>query len=613
MSPPQLSPPTPRPARHPIHDALAAAFEVTPEGRRTVVETMLEGHVRQAASYWLYIALAMGIATLGLVLGSTGVVIGAMLISPLMGPIVGLGMGLAVGSPLLVIRSLVRVAGSIVVVVAAATMITLGLPFQEITTEIAARTSPTVLDLLVAIGCALAAAFTTMRPTSDTTSTAAGTAIGISLVPPLCVVGFGLGTRDTHIASGAGLLFTANLCAILLFATLTFWAFGFGDVDVLVLERERAPSDRLTHRVAGFVRTAFGSRYSPLLRLLMPLVLVAAVYLPLRRALAEVSWEVRVRTELQQLLAELPLASSAVRSQLVIEGHNVHARLVVVAGAEQAAELQKTLESRAAVIAGVEPSIEVLAVPDVAALREATRARAPVTPDAPPVPDMPELRRRLASGLGRAWPARAAGPLIAVRVDVTADVPAVELVHLGSPLGPAAQPLLATALSDAVGFQVHLRELAVPAAETAAPPGSAARWLPAFVRSVAWVDQFDGLFACVTAPPPPAAKPHTATSKPPTDPDAAEREIVDAQIALTRRGAFGISTGEHWAVRLQQQPCTPPPPDPDPDAGAPTSPSDGGPDAGPPSDGGAPPASSSASDAGEGPSPATGTPDASAP
>ena len=86
------------------------------------------------------------------------------------------------------------------------------------TRALTTRTSPTALDLLVAVFCAIAAAYAQVRSGSDTTATAAGTAIGIALVPPLCVVGYGLGTRSREIASGAALLFTANLCAILLFA-----------------------------------------------------------------------------------------------------------------------------------------------------------------------------------------------------------------------------------------------------------------------------------------------------------------------------------------------------------------------------------------------------------
>src|SRR5690348_11517762 len=131
----------------------ASALGVDELARTETVVAMLDNNRRRAPGYWIQLTLAMGIATLGLVLGSTAVVIGAMLVSPLMGPIVELGMGLAVGSPFLALRALLRVVLSIVVVVAGAAVMTLALPFQEMTGEIAARTAPTALDLLVAVFC----------------------------------------------------------------------------------------------------------------------------------------------------------------------------------------------------------------------------------------------------------------------------------------------------------------------------------------------------------------------------------------------------------------------------------------------------------------------------
>jgi len=181
----------------------ATALGVDESARTETVVAMLQNNRRRAPGYWIQLTLAMGIATLGLVLGSTAVVIGAMLVSPLMGPIIELGMGFAVGSSFLVLRAAIRVVWSVVIVVGGAALLTLALPFHEVTGEIAARTAPTALDLLVAVFCALTAAYTTVRPASDTTAAAAGTAIGIALVPPLCVIGFGLGTGSVSIAGGA--------------------------------------------------------------------------------------------------------------------------------------------------------------------------------------------------------------------------------------------------------------------------------------------------------------------------------------------------------------------------------------------------------------------------
>ena len=94
-----------------------SALGVDELARTDTVVAMLENNFRRAPGYWIQLTLAMGIATLGLVLGSTAVVIGAMLVSPLMGPILELGMGFAVGSAFLVLRASLRVALSVIVVV----------------------------------------------------------------------------------------------------------------------------------------------------------------------------------------------------------------------------------------------------------------------------------------------------------------------------------------------------------------------------------------------------------------------------------------------------------------------------------------------------------------
>jgi len=156
-----------------VQHRTATALGVDESGRTETVVSMLSNNRRRAPGYWIQLSLAMGIATVGLVLNSTAVVIGAMLVSPLMGPIVELGMGFAVGSPLLTLRASLRVFLSTAIVVGGATVLTLALPFHELTPEIAARTAPTALDLLVAAFCALTAAYTTVRPASDTTSAAA--------------------------------------------------------------------------------------------------------------------------------------------------------------------------------------------------------------------------------------------------------------------------------------------------------------------------------------------------------------------------------------------------------------------------------------------------------
>ena len=88
-----------------LQDRIALLLGTSAEGRGPLVARMLRRDAGEATSYWLPLIVSVGIATLGLVVGSTAVVIGAMLVAPLMGPIIGLAMGLATGSPFLVLRS----------------------------------------------------------------------------------------------------------------------------------------------------------------------------------------------------------------------------------------------------------------------------------------------------------------------------------------------------------------------------------------------------------------------------------------------------------------------------------------------------------------------------
>jgi uncharacterized hydrophobic protein (TIGR00271 family) len=281
-----------------VHAVALGTLDLSATDRRAVVEAMFQRRRRDSVSYWLLLMLSMGIATVGLVLGSTAVVIGAMLIAPLMGPIVELGMGLVVGSPMLTLRSFARMSASVVAVVGGAAFLTVLLPFHEINPEVASRASPTALDLLIAIFVALAAAYSTARPGSETTSAAAGAAIGIALVPPVCVIGFGIGVGDAAITKGATLLFLTNLTAILVVSVLFFWVLGFErvreeDWEEAVLAKAR-PTGYL-RKMLEFLRTVFGSKYGRAVRVGLPLILAAAVFVPLSEALEQVAWEVRTR------------------------------------------------------------------------------------------------------------------------------------------------------------------------------------------------------------------------------------------------------------------------------------------------------------------------------
>jgi hypothetical protein len=109
-----------------MQDRLVRILGNSVDGRSVLVGGMLHRNPSEATSYWLQLGVSIGIATLGLVVGSSAVVIGAMLVAPLLGPIVSLAMGLATGSPFLVLRSGGRIALSVIITVGGAALITVG-------------------------------------------------------------------------------------------------------------------------------------------------------------------------------------------------------------------------------------------------------------------------------------------------------------------------------------------------------------------------------------------------------------------------------------------------------------------------------------------------------
>jgi uncharacterized hydrophobic protein (TIGR00271 family) len=498
----------------------------------------------------------MCIATFGLVLNSSGVVIGAMLIAPLMGPIVALAMAFTVGSPYLALWSLLRIGTSIVVVVSGSALINLALPYHEVTAEIAARTTPTALDLFVAVFCAFAAAFSVVRSSSETIATAAGTSISIALVPPLCVVGFGVGNAQWSVALGAALLFTANLSAILMFAALFFLSLGFNLVKSETMEEQAAEEATHLGRLLAGLRRVFGHRYGPLLRVLLPLSLVAAVYIPLSRALSAVAWDVRVRGQVRSILdLEIP-RERAVQNTLLVKQGQISLRVVLVAKPARARELEARLRLRIAQVSGVEPVIHVLAVPDEQAVRDAALALttphpAPLPP--PPEPDIFALQRLLGERLLAEWPKGAAGALLDWRLGTDKNGAVVEVTHLGPALGAAAEQLLERRLDEALHGPVHLQDRALDATEHEVSLDDEVKLWRDLLAAMAAVRAQSGLGLCLWLP---KVEPYKTASLA----DLQDRAVIAAMHAAgsTLGTRVTILEAERPHFRVSQEPCAPP-------------------------------------------------------
>lgn len=197
---------------------------VSPQAHQHMQESLLD----EAELDVDYVVLTLGaciIATLGLLSNSAAVIIGAMLIAPLMLPIRSVAFGILEGD-----LALIQVGGKALAVgtaisIALSALIGSSLGLLEYGAEVASRSSPTLLDLGIAITAGGISGYAKVQPRLS--STLAGTAIAVALMPPLCVVGLGIANWNLSFALGAGLLYLTNLLGITLSCMVAFFLAGY--------------------------------------------------------------------------------------------------------------------------------------------------------------------------------------------------------------------------------------------------------------------------------------------------------------------------------------------------------------------------------------------------
>lgn len=185
----------------------------------------LRDSARPSSSYQVLMALSVLLALAGLYANSAPVIIGAMILAPLMSPIVSLAMGLARTEPNLISTSLRTLGIGVCWGLGCALLMAWIMPLETPTIEMKARMSPNLLDLLVAVISGIAGAYASAK--EEIARSLAGVAIAVALVPPLTVSGIGLGWGDWSMAAGAGLLLITNLAGIAVAASTTFLVMGF--------------------------------------------------------------------------------------------------------------------------------------------------------------------------------------------------------------------------------------------------------------------------------------------------------------------------------------------------------------------------------------------------
>ncbi|MEP6860831.1 MAG: DUF389 domain-containing protein [Deltaproteobacteria bacterium] len=535
-----------------VQDRIAARLGLQPEHRPEAVRAMMRPRVGEGVGYWLQLMMAAALATLGLALDSTAVVIGAMLIAPLMKPIIELAMGLATGSAPLVFRAGVRSVASVASVVIAAALITWLLPFHDLTRELIARTAPSLIDLFVAAACALAGAYATMFSSSDMASTAAGTSIGISLVPPLCTAGYALSVGHWKMALGAALLFTANITGIIAVASVVFALVGFGQVDIHEAEVETEINlDGVASRI-GKNWSKASRRLGRVSRVLLPVLLLAAIFVPLRRAVAEMSRRSAIRQEIGQRLADKDLRVAQSSIELDAEGATV--RVVIVGDAVAARLLDEELRQILVRNGEAEPRLSVWAVPDARALGALATKIDDLPPPVVAEPVKPMATRspaEIAAAVAKAWPEHGAGERVATWLEAGSPT-TIRVAHFAPQLGEAGRDLLAAAIAPEKSVVVVEDVLDTVDAARADAMDWASRALP----MVELARGLPGIVACVVVPAPPL--PAAPRAKPTTEPAEVGtiRELVT--LTLSTWPAATIAQGDRWTLVLQRAPCAAP-------------------------------------------------------
>jgi uncharacterized hydrophobic protein (TIGR00271 family) len=186
---------------------------------------VLRENARPKSSYLVLMVLSTVLATFGLFGNSAPVVIGAMILAPLMSPIISLSMATLRQDRKLAIESGKTIIAGLALSFFFAVVLTLLTPLNFPNAEILSRTRPNLLDLGIAVVSGIAGAYAHAR--EEIAKTLAGVAIAVALVPPLAVAGIGLGWLDWSIFSGSALLLFTNLAGMILAASLTFMLLGF--------------------------------------------------------------------------------------------------------------------------------------------------------------------------------------------------------------------------------------------------------------------------------------------------------------------------------------------------------------------------------------------------
>ncbi|HAX82138.1 MAG TPA: hypothetical protein DCY40_06190 [Actinobacteria bacterium] len=300
---------------------------VKPEDREQILGRLFfEAESRKP--YWYRFALLQGlasvIAVLGVLSNSPAIVIGAMLLAPLMTPVLALAAALAMAWPRRAAKAGLMVVAATAGSVLVAWLVAVVIPSAqvgELPAELLSRTHPSLLDLLVALAAGVAGGYSLVR--EEVGSSLPGVAVAVALVPPLAVVGASLHLGEGDLALGAALLYLVNLTAIVLASGVVFLVTGF------------IPAVRIT-RLSGRVASTIA----------LVVVLVGVLAVPLTRGLQDAIRDDRAETaaldEVEAWLGEQQLEVVS----LVVKGDSITVDLIGEGPPPPTSDLSSRLEAR---------------------------------------------------------------------------------------------------------------------------------------------------------------------------------------------------------------------------------------------------------------------------
>ena len=184
------------------------------------IARVLHQQARPTPEYYVLCGIASVIATLGLLMNNGTAIIGAVLIAPLMGPILGIGFSMLIGRRKSAMKAGVTLCLGVLLILGISYLVSL--PFRDvgITDEMISRTKPTLLNLLTAFPAGFLAGYTRIR--KSLSDKVYGVAMSVTTLPPLCIVGIALAQSQFSMFMGAGLMFLSNFVGILFSSFIAF-------------------------------------------------------------------------------------------------------------------------------------------------------------------------------------------------------------------------------------------------------------------------------------------------------------------------------------------------------------------------------------------------------